>query len=190
MGKRFEVGVGTQRDMLVNQPPQYKHLNVLYSLFAVRVGADWFPASCWCDFAGIMLFRWYEAVWRLSQRQTRAARLPFFYTYELWLRRTPKHWWKVNKVERYVDHCDIVGEELVIPEEVEAASITAIRQFLKAALNANQWKEDCTALEALLNDTAGYLRGLDAGTIPVPRFLTVGSGYKRYHFRGQEGASR
>ena len=172
MGSRFEIGVGTAKEMLATQPPQYAHLDVLYTVFAARVGTEWFPASFWCDFAGIMLFRWYEAVWRLSQREIRAARLPFFYTYEIWLRRTPTNWWKVSKVERYAEHCDITGEELVIPEQVEAALITAIRQFLKGALNANNWKEDCTALEALLNDPAGYLCGLDAGTIPPPRFLT------------------
>jgi hypothetical protein len=172
MSSRFEIGVGTQRDMLATQPPQYECLNVLYTVFAARVGTEWFPASCWCDFAGIMLFRWYEAVLRLSEREIRAARLPFLHTYEIWLRRTRTNWWKVSKVERYANHCDIMGEELVIPEQVEAALITAIRQFLKGALNANNWKEDCTALEALLRDPAGYLGGLDAGTIPVPRFLT------------------
>ena len=71
MGSRFEIGVGTSKDMLANQPQQYAPLNVLYTVFAARIGTEWFPASCWCDFAGIVLFRWYEAVWRLS-----AARNP------------------------------------------------------------------------------------------------------------------
>jgi hypothetical protein len=172
MGSRFEIGVATSRDILAKQPPEYAHLNVLYSVFCARVGAHWFPAECWCDFAGVWLFRWYEAVWRLSQRQTRAVRLPFLHTYELWIRRTPTNWWKVSKIKRYVDRCDIVGDELVIPEQVEAALITAIRQLLMGALDANQWKEDCTALEALMRDPTEYLEGLDAGTIPLPRFLT------------------
>lgn len=172
MSNNFEIWVGTSKELLAKQPPEYAHLKALYTLFGARIGSVVFPSVIWADFAGVWLFQWYEAVWRMSEQKTRAARLPFFHTYEIWLRRTPTNWWKASRVERHVDHCEILGEELVIPEQVEAALITAGYRFLRGALDAGAWTEDCTALEALLHDTRWYLHALDTGGVPVPRFLT------------------
>lgn len=173
MGSNFEIGVGVRREMLATQPPQFAQLNVLYTAFSARVGQTWYPASVWCDFAGIWLFRWYEAVWQVSEGRTRAARLPFLHTYELWVRRTVKPWWKISMVERHAKGTTIKGDEiLVIPEQVEAALLTAIQRLLRAAKDANAWKEDCAALESLVNDPQRYLAALDAGQAPLPHFLT------------------
>lgn len=173
MSSNFEIGVGVRREMLASQPPQYAHLNVLYTALCARVGQTWYPASGWCDFAGIWLFRWYEAVWQVSEGRTRAARLPFLHTYELWVRRTAKPWWKISMVERHAKGTTIKGDEvLVIPEQVEAALLTAIQRLLRAAKEASAWQEDCTALEALVNDPRRYLDAIDAGRIALPRFLT------------------
>lgn len=180
MSKRFEIGVGVGH-MLANQPPQFAHLDVLFTGFAARVGETWFPATIWTDFAGIWLFRWFEAVWSLTERRARATRLPFVYTYEIWLRRTVKPLWKVSMVERtatqrsHKETTTIKGEEvLVIPEQVEVALLTATQKLLTGAIAAGRWTEDCIALEALINDPKGYLRALDSGSLPTPRFLQAG----------------
>src|SRR5260370_815536 len=94
----FRIGVNTEPEILATPPPQFRHLNLLYTPFAVHVGAFDFPASCWCDFAGVLLLRWCREVWKLSRGETRAARLGFWYTYEVWLRKTTKHWWMATCV--------------------------------------------------------------------------------------------
>lgn len=180
MTKTFEISVGVG-DMLKTQPPQYAHLGVVFTAFCARVGERWFPSNVWTDFSGIWLFRWYEAVWNMAEHRTRAARLPFLHTYEIWLRRTTQAWWKVAMVERTAarnsqeDTTAIVGDEvLVIPEQVEVALLSASRKLLTGALTAGRWTEDCIALEALINDPKGYLRALDDGSVPAPRFLRAG----------------
>jgi hypothetical protein len=173
MAVQFLIGVNTEEEILSNPPPQYRHLNLIYTLFAIRVGATAYPASFWCDFAGVWLFQWCRAVWKLSRRQARYARLTFWHTYEFWLRRTAKCWWKVSLVERTPNQKTIVEEALVIPERVEAALLTACQKLLTGARRAGVWTADCVALQAFLNDPEGYLDGLESGRISPPRFLSL-----------------
>jgi hypothetical protein len=180
MGNEIEIFVNASPDLLANPPPQYAHLNVLYTAFGLRVGSESFPSSIWCDFAGIWLFQWYEAIWNMAEYKTRAVRLPFFYTYEVWLRRTTALWWKLSYVERHAHKnietdTKVIGKEfLVIPEQVELAALQAIRKLLSGAIKAGRWTEDCIALEALAHDPRGYLRAIQKGSIKVPAFLRSG----------------
>lgn len=180
MSNTLEIFVNTSKELLADPPPQYEHLNLLYTVFGVKIGDDCFPASVWTDFAGIWLFRWYEAIWSMSENKTRAVRLPFFYTYEVWLRRTTALWWKLSYVERYarkngVLDTKVVGKEfLVIPEQVELATLKAIRKLLSGAIEADRWTEDCAALEALAHDPKAYLRAIQDGSVKTPAFLRSG----------------
>lgn len=180
MSDTFEIFVDASRDALCKQPPQYERLNVLYTTFGVRVGSNCFPASFWCDFAGIWLFRWYEAIWNMAEHKSRAVRLPFFYTYEVWLRRTTALWWKLSYVERYAtkqgeSDRKVIGKEfLVSPERVELATLKAIRKLLAGAVSAGRWTEDCVALEALAHDPRAYLNAINTGLAGTPAFLRNG----------------
>jgi hypothetical protein len=174
MSHSFRIGVDTADKMLSNPPPQFRHLNLLFAPFGVSVGDLHFPASFWTDFAGMALFKWYWAVWKLAEGENRYARLPFWYTYEMWLRRTTKQWWRLSLVEYEPDRRKITHEVLLIPETVESALLTAIQKLITGARHAGVWTEDCAALEALLNDGGNYLAGLEAGTIRPPTFLTNG----------------
>jgi hypothetical protein len=180
MNDQFEIFVNTSKQLLAKPPPQFERLGVLYTLFGVKIGDEYFPNQIWSDFAGIWLFQWYEAIWKMSDEKSRAVRLPFFYTYEIWLRRTNALWWKLSFVERHADPKEdsdrkVIGKEfLVIPEQVELATLKAIRQLLAGAIQAGRWTEDCTALEALTNDPRGYLKAMKDGRVPFPHFLKEG----------------
>jgi hypothetical protein len=112
MSRGFRIGVNTAEEVLSNPPPQFRHLNVVFAPFGVSVGGVDFPPSWWTDFAGVALFRWYSAVWRLAEGKTRYARLPFWYTYEMWLRRTTKQWWRLSLVERDAEARGITHDAL------------------------------------------------------------------------------
>jgi hypothetical protein len=174
MKTTFRIGVCPDRELLVNQPPQFRHTNLLFTPFAIRVGERDFPASFWTDFAGASLFKWCRAVWAMSLGEARAARLTFWYTYEFWLRKTVSNWWRLSLVERKPDSKKITYEALVIPERVEAALLTASRKLIAGAKSAGVWTEDCAALQAFLDDPEGYLHQLELGIIPPPRFLFMG----------------
>jgi hypothetical protein len=172
MATKFRIGVNTAEEILSNPPPEFRHLNVLFAPIAVRVGNMDFPASFWTDFAGVVLFKWYWVVWKLAEAKSRFARLPFWYTYEMWLRRTTKQWWRLSLVERKTETREITHEVLLIPEIVESALLTAIQKVVAGARRVGVWTEDCAALDSLLNDREEYLEGLEAGTIRPPTFLT------------------
>ena len=176
MINRFHIGVCTDRDLLVNQPPQFRHTNLLFTPFAIRVGDRDFPAPTWTDFAGASLFKWCRAVWGLSYGEQRAARLTFWYTYEFWLRRTTRHWWRLSLVERYPVSRKFIHEARVLPERVEAELLTASRRLIAAAKNAGVWTEDCATLQAFLEDPEDYLAQLNAGIIAPPGFLLLRQG--------------
>jgi hypothetical protein len=172
MGTKFRIGVNTAREILSNPPPQFRHVNLIFAPFGVRVGNLDYPIAGWTDFAGVFLFRWYAAVLKLSSDKSRYARLPFWYTYEMWLRRTSGSWWRLSLVEREADDKTILQESLIIPEVVEAALLTAIQQLLAGARSVGVQTEDCVALEALLKGRESYLEKLEAGKIPSPSFLS------------------
>jgi hypothetical protein len=171
MKSEFQIGVCTEREVLVNQPPQFRHTNLLFTPFAIRVDDRAFPASVWTDFAGASLFKWCRAVWAMSLGEARAARLPFWYTYEVWLRKTVSNWWRVSLVERLPDSKKITYEALVLPERVEAALLTASRKLIAGAKGADVWAEDCATLAAFLEDPEDYLAQLESGIIAPPSFL-------------------
>lgn len=179
MKNRFHIGVCTERELLVNQPPQFRQTNLLFTPFAIRIGHRDFPASFWTDFAGAWLFKWSRAVWRMSYGEERAARLPFWYTYEFWLRKTTRHWWRLSLVERKPDSKHITYEALVLPERVEAELLTASRRLIAGAKNAGVWTEDCATLQVFLDDPEDYLAQLEAGIIPPPNFLFMSQGPRR-----------
>jgi hypothetical protein len=172
MSGSFRIEVNTAEEMLSNPPPEFRHLNVLFAPFGVSVGDVDFPAPCWTDFAGLWLFKWYAAVWALAEHQSRYARLPFWYTYEMWLRRTTRQWWRLSLVECHAEGRNVTHEALLIPEVVESALLTAMQKLIAGARRAGVWTEDCRALEGLLNDRGDYLEALEAGTIRPPTFLT------------------
>jgi hypothetical protein len=172
MGTKFRIGVNTAREILSNPPPQFRHVNLIFTPFSVRVGNVDYPMAGWTDFAGVILFKWYAAVLNLSSDKSRYARLPFWYTYEMWLRRTSGSWWRLSLVERETDDKMILHESLVIPELVEAALLTAIHKLLAGAKSAGVQTEDCIALDALLKGRESYLEDMVAGTAPVPSFLS------------------
>ncbi len=172
MTTSFRVGVCTLPNILGAPPPQFQHLGLLYTPFAVRLGETAFPAEGWCDFAGVWLFRWCRAVWELSAGKARGVRLPFWYNYEVWLRRTRGQWWRVSLVENLPEARAITGEGLVLPEQAEAALLTAVRRLVAGARSAGRRTEDAEALAAFLDDPEGYLNGLERGSIPPPSFLS------------------
>lgn len=172
MVTRFRIGVNTAKEILANPPPQFRHVNLIFTPFAVTVGRQDYPAPMWTDFAGIFLFRWYRAVLNLSGDKSRAARLPFWYRYEMWLRRTKGQWWRLSLVQRERKEQTALHEALVIPEVVEAALLTAIQNLLAGARSAGVWGEDCIALDALLKGRESYLEDMEAGRIPTPSFLS------------------
>jgi hypothetical protein len=147
-------------------------LNLIFTPFAVRVGNQEYPIAAWTDFAGVALFRWYRAVLNLSNDKCRAARLPFWQTYEMWLRRTKGYWWRLSLVERKPKAQTILYETLVIPEVVEAALLTATHKLLAGAKSVGVWTDDCVALDALLGGRESYLEDMEAGRIPAPSFLS------------------
>lgn len=171
MKDRFHIGVCTERELLVNQPPQFRHTNLLFTPFAIRVGERDFPASFWTDFAGASLFKWCRAVWGMSCGEERAARLTFWYTYEFWLRKTARDWWRLSLVERKPDSKQIMYETLVLPERVEAELLTATSRLVAGAKNAGVWTEDCATLQNFLEDPEDYLDQMEAGIIAPPSFL-------------------
>jgi hypothetical protein len=173
---RFRIGVCTAAEILANQPPQFRHTNLIFTPFGIRVGDRDFPAPGWTDFAGASLFKWCRAVWAMSFGEARAARLTFWYTYEFWLRRTASHWWRLSLVERTPDSKRIISEALVLPERVEAELLTASRKLIAGAKAAGVWTEDCAALQAFLDDPEEYLRQLEAGIISPPSFLAMRQG--------------
>lgn len=168
----FRIGVNTAGEILSNPPPQFRHFNLIFTPFGVRAGAVDFPMAGWTDFAGVFLFRWYLAVLGLSGGRTRYARLPFWSTYEMWLRQTTRQWWRLSLVERGTSDTVILHESLVIPEVVEAGLLTASRELLDGARSAGVWSEDCMALDALLKGRELYLEDLEAGSIEPPGFLS------------------
>ena len=172
MNRSFRIGIATTEQILSNPPPPFRHLNVIYAPFGVSVGAVDFPSSFWMDFAGVLLFRWYTAVWKLTEDKSRYARLPFLHTYEMWLRRTTKQWWRLSLVECNAESRNVTYETLLIPEVVESALLTAMQKLIVGARRAAVWTEDCAALEALLNDRGDYLGRLEDGSIRPPTFLT------------------
>ena len=172
MSFRFQIGVKPTPEILTKPPPQFSEVPFIYCPIAVRVNADGFPTAFWCDFAGVLLYKWYRQVWKMSQYESRSARLVFWYTYEIWLRRTTKHWWNVSFVERNLKDKRIMEEHLVIPECVEAALLTAIQRLLAGARRVSVWTEDCEALEQALNDPERYWAALEAGDIPPPSFIS------------------
>lgn len=176
MKNPLHIGVCTDREILSNQPPQFRHTNLLFTPFAIRVGERDFPASFWTDFAGASLFKWCRAVWGLSYGEARAARLTFWYTYEFWLRKTTRHWWRLSLVERKPASKDITYEALVLPERVEAELLTASRRLIRGAKDAGVWTEDCATLQAFLEDPEDYLAQLEAGIIAPPSFLLMRQG--------------
>jgi hypothetical protein len=151
----------------------------MFAPFAVRIGKELFPGTIWTDFAGLQLFQWYSAVWEMGENNKRCGRLPFMYGYEMWLRRTPTRWWKLSCVTRIkegtrdvsIKDATIGHEALVLPEQVEAALLTCSRRLLAGAKRVGRWTDDCEALSNLLDDPAGYLSALEAGEIPLPRFM-------------------
>ncbi len=176
MRTRFRIGVCTDREILTNQPPQFRHMNLLFTPFAIRVGERDFPASYWTDFAGASLFKWCRAVWAMSYGENRAARLTFWYTYEFWLRKTTGHWWRLSLVERKPGAKQVTHEALVLPERVEAELLTASRKLIAGAKNAGVWTEDCATLQAFLEAPEDYLQQLEAGMIAPPNFLLMRQG--------------
>jgi hypothetical protein len=172
MSTKFRIGVNTDKEILSDPPPQFRHVNLIFTPFAVRVGNLDYPIAGWTDFAGVALFRWYWAVLNLSNDKSRAARLPFWYAYELWLRRTKGHWWRLSLVERRPKHQTILHETLVIPEVVEAGLLSATRKLLAGARSVGVWTDDCVALDALLKGRESYLEEMEAGRIPSPSFLS------------------
>lgn len=176
MKTRFHIGVCTDHEILTNQPPQFRHTNLIFTPFAIRVGERDFPASFWTDFAGASLFKWCRAVWGLSLGDAPAARLTFWYTYEFWLRKTASNWWRLSLVERQPDSKQITYEALVLPERVEAELLTASRRLIAGAKRAGVWTEDCATLQAFLDDPEDYLQQLEAGMIAPPNFLRMRQG--------------
>jgi hypothetical protein len=172
----FHIGVCTDREILTNQPPQFRHTNLIFTPFAISIAGHDFPASIWTDFAGASLFKWCRAVWAVSLGQSRAARLTFWYTYEFWLRRTTSHWWRLSLVEREPDSKRITFEALVLPERVEAELLTASQKLVRGARDAGVWTEDCAALQGFLDDPEEYLRQLELGIIAPPNFLRMHRG--------------
>lgn len=173
MKTTFRIGVCTDREILTNQPPQFRHINLIFSPFGIRVDERDFPASVWTDFAGASLFKWCRAVWAMSLGEARAARLTFWYTYEFWLRRTTSHWWRLSLVERKPDSKEITYEALILPERIEAELLTASRKLIAGAKNAGVWTEDCATLQAFLDDPENYLHQLETGIIAPPNFLLM-----------------
>ncbi len=172
----FRISVCTARVILANQPPQFRHTNLLFTPFGICVGERDFPGAAWTDFAGASLFKWCRAVWGLSYGEARAARLTFWYTYEFWLRKTTRHWWQLSLVERKPDSKQITYETLVLPERVEAELLTASRRLIAGAKNAGVWSEDCATLQEFLEDPEDYLDQLAAGIIAPPSFLLMRQG--------------
>lgn len=172
MSTMFRIGVNSAKEILSNPPRQFRHLNLIFTPFGVRTGTVDFPMAGWTDFAGVFLFRWYLAVLGLSDGKTRYARLPFWYTYEMWLRQTSRQWWRLSLVERSADDKLVLHETLVIPEVVEAGLLTASQKLLDGARSVGVWTEDCMALDALLKGRELYLEDLEAGRIEPPSFLS------------------
>jgi hypothetical protein len=172
MSSTFEIGVNPAPEILGAPPPQFSDVPFIYCPVAVSMHGKDFPVSFWCDFAGVLLWRWFRQVWKLSHYETRCARLAFWYTYEIWLRRTRKHWWNVAFVERQPNDATITEEDLVIPERVEAALLTAIRRLLAGARRAGVWTEDCESLEQAMDDPEAYWTALEAGDINAPSFIS------------------
>lgn len=172
MATQFRIGVNTEKEILSNPPPQFRHLNLIYTPFAVHVGRQDYPAPFWTDFAGVFLFRWYRAVLKLESGKSCGVRLPFWYTYEMWLQQAPKQRWRLSLVQRSTTEKTLLHKALVIPEVVESALLTAIQNLLAGARSADVRTEDCIALEALLKGRQAYLDDLAAGRLPRPSFLS------------------
>jgi hypothetical protein len=64
---RFYVEVNTAEEILSNPPPRYRHVNLIFTPFAIRLGTADHPCPGWTDFAGLRLFRWCIAVWNLTR---------------------------------------------------------------------------------------------------------------------------
>jgi hypothetical protein len=173
MSRSFRIGVCNDPEILANPPPDYRHLNVVFTPFAASAGGVDYPAPFWTDFAGVWLFKWYRAVWQLAEGDARSARLPFWYTYEMWLRRTTKTWWRLSFVKCDARNREVAHESLVIPEVVEGAIVGAAHKLLDGARAAGVWPADCAALADLLAGRGEYLADLEAGVIPPPHFLTA-----------------
>src|SRR5262245_21039858 len=103
MNRDFRIAVNTTEEILANPPSQFRHMKLLFLPFSVKVGKLDYPHPVWTDFAGVFLVRWWRAVWRLAEDKCRSARLPFWYTYEMWLRRTVGPWWRLSLVARQRD---------------------------------------------------------------------------------------
>lgn len=172
MTTKFRIGVNTAEEILSHPPPQFRHLNLIFTPFGIDIGKHAYPMPGWTDFAGVFLFRWWRAVWRLAEGKSRCARLPFWYTYEMWLRRTAGPWWRLSLVERKPESKHVSHEALVVPEVVESELLTATQKLLAGARRVGVWTEDCAALEAVLKDRESYFEGLEAGTIRPPGFLS------------------
>jgi hypothetical protein len=156
MSANFQIHVTTEpAEMLQNPPPQFAHRRLMYCPICVQVGAKSFPASVWCDAAGVLLLRWTEEIWKMSAGEGRAARIIFFDTpCEIWVRRTTTRWWKVSCVVRQ-GKVKLIGPEILcLPEQIEAALLQAAQKLLAGARGAGVWSDDCAALEAFLQDQA------------------------------------
>jgi hypothetical protein len=148
----------THPDLLRSPPPQYRHVPLTFCPVHFKLGSIDFPGLGWTDFTGALLFRWCRELWRLSAGESRAAKLIFFNTpSELWVRRTATSWWKVSCVQRHSKRNQIEWEGLFLPEQVEAALLSASRQFLRAAQQAGVWGEDCKVLSAFIDDPDAYI---------------------------------
>src|SRR5258708_4469093 len=120
MASNFQIGFDTDPVIVRNPPPQYRHLPLTFCPVGIRVDSRVFPTPGWCDFTGILLLRWAYEVWNLSDATSRAARLIFFNSpSEIWVRRTPTHWWKVSCIVRSDKQKRVEAEALCTPERIE-----------------------------------------------------------------------
>jgi hypothetical protein len=148
----------THPGLLRSPPLQYRHVSLVFCPVCIQLGPREFPGRNWSDFTGALLLKWGRELWALSAGESRAAKLIFFHTpCELWVRRTVSRWWKVSCVQRHDKEKEIGWEGLFLPEQIEAAMISASRRLLHAAQQAGVWGEDCKELTAFVEDPDDYV---------------------------------
>ncbi|MCI0641981.1 MAG: hypothetical protein L0Y70_23130 [Gemmataceae bacterium] len=151
MTSQFQIHVNAIPEMLQKPPPQFANPRLMYTPLCVEVGGLTFPASVWCDVTGVLLLDWCREVWKLSSGESRAARMVFTDTPNgIWIRRTAMRWWKVSCMTWSGKTKTPVHEILIVPEQVEAALLTACRKLLSLAREAGVWSKDCAAIEHFL----------------------------------------